>query len=215
MPPSPTWPQVAGGAGTAIGRVPAAIVFVATTGCTWRQLPRVFGASWQTVYRRFAHVDPGPSVGQAAPDHAGRLGAAGELNWSRCAIRLGQRPRGQGSWQAPVLSPPANLGRRSICWSIVPECRCVSGSWPPTPTASRRRGRWPRASRRSARAVARAARDRARSTPTRNMTTPGCARHHPVHRPPRHSVLHQAGPLSSSPLLAVLFGKTRARGCSA
>jgi transposase len=32
----------------------AAIIFVATSGCTWRQLPRVFGPAWPTVYRRFA-----------------------------------------------------------------------------------------------------------------------------------------------------------------
>jgi transposase len=32
----------------------AAIVFVATTGCTWRQLPPAFGPAWPTVYRRFA-----------------------------------------------------------------------------------------------------------------------------------------------------------------
>ncbi|MGW7614226.1 transposase, partial [Streptomyces sp. NPDC054766] len=30
----------------------AAIVFVATSGCTWRQLPPVFGPAWPTVYRR-------------------------------------------------------------------------------------------------------------------------------------------------------------------
>ncbi|PZG22122.1 hypothetical protein C1J01_04645, partial [Nonomuraea aridisoli] len=30
----------------------AAIVYVATTGYAWRQLPPVFGASWQTVHRR-------------------------------------------------------------------------------------------------------------------------------------------------------------------
>lgn len=30
----------------------AAIIFVATSGGTWRQLPPVFGASWQTVHRR-------------------------------------------------------------------------------------------------------------------------------------------------------------------
>ncbi|MET7809814.1 transposase [Streptomyces sp. NPDC005395] len=28
-----------------------AIIFVATSGCTWRQLPPVFDASWQTVHR--------------------------------------------------------------------------------------------------------------------------------------------------------------------
>ncbi|MFF1744086.1 transposase [Streptomyces mirabilis] len=26
---------------------------VAMSGCTWRQLPPAFGASWQTVHRRF------------------------------------------------------------------------------------------------------------------------------------------------------------------
>lgn len=31
----------------------AAIVFVATTGCPWRRLPPVFGASGATVHRRF------------------------------------------------------------------------------------------------------------------------------------------------------------------
>ncbi|WP_255358172.1 transposase [Kitasatospora sp. NRRL B-11411] len=31
----------------------AAIVFVATSGCTWRQLPPIVGACWQTVYRHF------------------------------------------------------------------------------------------------------------------------------------------------------------------
>jgi transposase len=32
----------------------AAIIFVVASGCTWRQLPTVFGPAWPTVYRRFA-----------------------------------------------------------------------------------------------------------------------------------------------------------------
>ena len=32
----------------------AAIIFVATSGCTWRQLPPVFGPARPTVYRRSA-----------------------------------------------------------------------------------------------------------------------------------------------------------------
>ncbi|MFD4948688.1 transposase [Streptomyces sp. NPDC058239] len=41
----------------------AAIVFVATSGCTWRQLPPVSGPCRQTVYRRSpsgAGTGPGP-----------------------------------------------------------------------------------------------------------------------------------------------------------
>ncbi|MFE4056555.1 transposase [Streptomyces sp. NPDC059096] len=32
----------------------AAIVSVATSECAWRRLPSTFGASWQTVHRRFS-----------------------------------------------------------------------------------------------------------------------------------------------------------------
>ncbi|MFJ7182362.1 transposase [Streptomyces massasporeus] len=43
---------------------PAAIIFVATSGRTWWQLPPVFGAAWPTVYQRFARWSraqgPGP-----------------------------------------------------------------------------------------------------------------------------------------------------------
>ncbi|MFF8103115.1 transposase [Streptomyces sp. NPDC016640] len=66
--------------------VPAAIVFVATPGCTWRPLPPVFGASWQTVRRRFTDW---PKARMRAKPHRvtlDRSGANGELDWSRCAI---------------------------------------------------------------------------------------------------------------------------------
>jgi hypothetical protein len=33
----------------------AAIVYVLATGCAWRELPKVFGVSWQTTHRRFTH----------------------------------------------------------------------------------------------------------------------------------------------------------------
>ncbi|MEV7028031.1 transposase [Kitasatospora sp. NPDC093558] len=40
----------------------AAIVVVATPGCTWRQLPPVFEACWQTVHQRFAKWKSGPGL---------------------------------------------------------------------------------------------------------------------------------------------------------
>ncbi|MEH0658435.1 IS5 family transposase [Streptomyces stelliscabiei] len=64
----------------------AAIVFVATSGCTWRQLPPVFGARWQTVYRRFAQWSRDRVWARLHRVILDELGAQGELDWSRCAI---------------------------------------------------------------------------------------------------------------------------------
>ncbi|TXS52264.1 transposase [Streptomyces sp. t39] len=53
-PSIPTRPQGGGRRRADDRAVLAAIIFVATSGGTWRQLPPVFGASWQTVHRRFS-----------------------------------------------------------------------------------------------------------------------------------------------------------------
>ncbi|WP_091104614.1 transposase [Nonomuraea pusilla] len=57
----------------------AAIGYVATTGCAWRQLLPVFGASWQTVNRRFAEWSQ-------ACVWAKKLGPASSLPWNRCDL---------------------------------------------------------------------------------------------------------------------------------
>ncbi|MFB7445467.1 IS5 family transposase [Streptomyces mirabilis] len=64
----------------------AAIVFVATSGCTWRQLPPVFGPCWQTVYRRFAQWSHDRVWARLHRVILDELGRKGELDWSRCAI---------------------------------------------------------------------------------------------------------------------------------
>ncbi|MGW8799943.1 IS5 family transposase [Streptomyces sp. NPDC055775] len=65
----------------------AAVVFVATSGCTWRQqLPPVFGAAWQTVYRRFVQWSADRVWARLHRVVLDELGARGELDWSRCAI---------------------------------------------------------------------------------------------------------------------------------
>nr|WP_274380673.1 IS5 family transposase [Streptomyces sp. ACT-1] len=46
----------------------AAIVFVATSGCTWQQLPSAsFGPSGATAHRRFSEWSKGEGVGRASP----------------------------------------------------------------------------------------------------------------------------------------------------
>jgi transposase len=58
----------------------AAIVFVATTGCTWRQLPPVFGASWQTIYRRSAEWSAARVWAKLHRVVLDELGADGQLD---------------------------------------------------------------------------------------------------------------------------------------
>ncbi|WP_443074395.1 IS5 family transposase [Streptomyces sp. NBC_01462] len=64
----------------------AAILFVASSGCTWRQLPPVFGASWQTVHRRFTHWSQGRVWAKLHRVVLDELGSEGIIDWSRCAI---------------------------------------------------------------------------------------------------------------------------------
>lgn len=68
------------------GQAPAAIIFVATSGCTWRQLPPVFGPAWPTVYRCSAQWSRAWVWAKPHRVVLDELGARGELDWSRCAI---------------------------------------------------------------------------------------------------------------------------------
>ncbi|MFJ3498479.1 IS5 family transposase [Streptomyces sp. NPDC086091] len=63
-----------------------AIVFVATSGCSWRQLPTVFGPAWPTVYRRFARWSQQRVWARLHRVILDELGAQGTLDWSRFAV---------------------------------------------------------------------------------------------------------------------------------
>ncbi|KAB8196348.1 transposase [Nonomuraea phyllanthi] len=86
----------------------AAIVYVTTTGCAWRQVPPVFGASWQTVSRRFTEWSAA-RVSQAVPDPAGRarharrsgLVAARGKGRQPTDRRRSQRASGGGKTRSP------------------------------------------------------------------------------------------------------------------
>ncbi|MFJ5901434.1 IS5 family transposase [Streptomyces sp. NPDC093064] len=85
-PPIPTRPQGGGRRRADDRAVLAAIIFVATSGCTWRQLPPVFGASWQTVHRRFSEWSAARVWAKLHRLVLDELGARGDVDWSRCAI---------------------------------------------------------------------------------------------------------------------------------
>ncbi|MEV0039486.1 IS5 family transposase [Streptomyces sp. NPDC050804] len=87
----------------------AAIIFVTTSGCTWRQLPPVFGPAWPTVYRRFAQWS---RVRVRAKLHRvilDELGALGELEWSRA---LSTPSACEGGRRGPLTGPnPTDRGK--------------------------------------------------------------------------------------------------------
>ncbi|MBQ1159501.1 transposase [Streptomyces sp. A73] len=64
----------------------AAILFVATSGCSWRQAPEAFGPSWPTVYRCFTEGRAGLGCGSCST-------ARYWTSWARVAIWTGRGAR--------------------------------------------------------------------------------------------------------------------------
>lgn len=86
VPQAPTRPQGGGRRRYGDREVLAAIVFVATTGCTWAQLPPVFGPSGPTAHRRFTEWSRARVWAKLHRLVLDELGSRGELDWSRCAV---------------------------------------------------------------------------------------------------------------------------------
>lgn len=86
VPAAPMRPQGGGRRRYGDRQVLAAIVFVATTGCTWRQLPPIFGPSGPTAHRLFTEWSRARVWGKLHRSALDELGARGALDWSRCAI---------------------------------------------------------------------------------------------------------------------------------
>ncbi|MER6688803.1 IS5 family transposase [Streptomyces minutiscleroticus] len=86
VPGAPSRPQGGGRRRYGDREVLAAIIFVATTGCTWAQVPPVFGPSGATAHRRFTQWSRARVWAKLRRLVLDGLGARGELDWSRCAI---------------------------------------------------------------------------------------------------------------------------------
>ncbi|MFF3243249.1 IS5 family transposase [Streptomyces sp. NPDC002870] len=86
VPPAPERPQGGGRRRRGDREVLAAIIFVATSGCTWNQLPPGFGLSGVTAFRRFTEWSAARVWAKLHRLVLDELGSRGELDWSRCAI---------------------------------------------------------------------------------------------------------------------------------
>lgn len=101
VPEVPSRPQGGGRRRHGDREVLAAIVFVATSGCAWQQLPSAsFGPSGATAHRRFSEWT---KAGVWIDIHRLILEGAGsrdELDWSRCAIdSVHGRAMRKGVWR--------------------------------------------------------------------------------------------------------------------
>jgi transposase len=86
VPPAPSRPQGGGRRRHGDREVLAAIVFVATSGCTWKQLPPSFGPWGPTAHCRFGEWSKARVWAKLHRLVLDELGSRGELDWSRCAI---------------------------------------------------------------------------------------------------------------------------------
>ena len=86
VPAVPTRPQGGGRRRYGDREVLAAIIFVATSGCTWAQLPPCFGPSGPTAHRRFTEWSRARVWARLHRLVLDELGARGDLDWSRCAV---------------------------------------------------------------------------------------------------------------------------------
>ena len=87
VPEAPSRPQGGGRRRHGDREVLAAIVFVATSGCTWQQLPTAsFGPSGATAHRRFSEWTMARVWANLHRLVLDELGSRGGLDWSRCAI---------------------------------------------------------------------------------------------------------------------------------
>ncbi|MEV5612399.1 IS5 family transposase [Streptomyces sp. NPDC052225] len=86
VPPPPQRPQAGGHRRRGDREVLAAIIFVATSGCTWNQLPPGFGLPGVTAFRRFTEWTEARVWAKLHRLVLDELGARGGPDWSRCTI---------------------------------------------------------------------------------------------------------------------------------
>ncbi|MFD9302893.1 IS5 family transposase [Streptomyces sp. NPDC060048] len=110
VPAAPVRPQDGGRRRHGDREVLAAIMFVATTGCTWRQLPPVFGPSGATAHRRFTEWSRAGVWGKLHRVVLDELGARGDTGLVAVRGRFGEHA---GPQRGDLTGPnPVDRGKK-------------------------------------------------------------------------------------------------------
>ena len=86
IPPFTRRPQGGGRAPVASRAVFTAIVYVLTSGCSWRLLPSAFGVDYRTAHRRFAQWTSAGLWRRLHVAITDEPGASTEIDWSRAIL---------------------------------------------------------------------------------------------------------------------------------
>lgn len=94
------------------------IVYVLKTGVPWRMLPKEFGCSGVTCWRRIRDWQKAGLWRRLLEVLRNRLGRAGGIDWSRAALDSASIPAKRGA-RRPVRTPQTAAGRApsTTCWS--------------------------------------------------------------------------------------------------
>ncbi|WP_412081005.1 IS5 family transposase [Streptomyces sp. MCL20-2] len=118
VPAPPVRPQGGGRRCCGDRQVLAAIVLVAKTGCTWRQLPPGFGPSGSTAHRRFTEWSRARVWGKLHRPVLDEPGARGGLDWWRCAIGSVNMRALKGALTGPN---PVDRGKKGLKIHLITE----------------------------------------------------------------------------------------------
>ncbi|MEV5428225.1 transposase [Streptomyces sp. NPDC052701] len=118
VPEGPSRPRGGGRRRHGDREVPAAIVFVATSGCPWQRLPASsFGLSGATAHRRFTEWTKARVWGKPHRPVPDELGSRGNPDWSRCAIdSVNMRTLKKGGEPAQRLGRHRRTIERTMAW---------------------------------------------------------------------------------------------------
>lgn len=105
----------------------AGILFVLRSGIPWEMLPRQFGCSGMTCWRRLRDWQAAGVWSRLHRALLERLADAGALDWSRASLDSASVAAKRGAPRpAPTRRTAANRARSAILWSTGPARRSAS-----------------------------------------------------------------------------------------